>query len=164
MSGPIPAEPREGARNTAAMPDLAIVGAGAAGLAAAYALRSADLRITVLEKSRGVSGRAASRWHDADDGHGHTVRWRYDHGAQYVSPDEGSRAHRLLTRDLPTAGLADLAGEIWPFDDDGTLRPDRARQDSGPRLVYEGGIVQLGKRLRDAVPSVTLRNVTRVGA
>ena len=146
------------------MTTLAIVGAGAAGLAAAHALRDSDLAVTVFEKSRGVSGRAATRWRDAADASGAPFRWRYDHGAQYASPEAGSRVHTLLTETLDASGLTDLSGTVWPFDDDGTLRPDRARQDPGPRLTYEDGISALGRRLLDAAPGVTLRGNTRVGA
>ncbi|MDX1531103.1 MAG: NAD(P)-binding protein, partial [Rhodothermales bacterium] len=66
---------------------LAIIGAGAAGLAAAFGLRDSGVAVTLFEKSRGVSGRAATRRRTAD---GQT--WRYDHGAQYVKAPEGSPA------------------------------------------------------------------------
>ena len=157
------------------MPSLAIIGAGAAGLAAAHALQpaapeasggepSGGPSVTVFEKSRGVSGRAATRWRDAEDAAGRPFRWRYDHGAQYASPERGSRAHRLLTETLDATGLVDLSAlRVWPFDDDGTLRPDRARQDAGPRLTYRDGIATLGRRLLDAAPQATLRGRTRVG-
>lgn len=146
------------------MQHLAIVGAGAAGLAAAYGLRPADLtpaglRVTVFEKSRGLGGRAATRWHDAEG-----VRWRYDHGAQYVSAPEGSRTHRLLTETLPTDGLVTIAGEVWPFDDSGTIRPANARSEGAPRLTYRDGIADLGRRLAEAAPKAEIHRETRVGA
>ncbi|MEL6614528.1 MAG: FAD-dependent oxidoreductase [Bacteroidota bacterium] len=140
---------------------IAILGAGAAGLAAAHALARP---VTVFEKSRGVSGRAATRWRDATDAYGAPFRWRYDHGAQYISPEAGSRAHRLLTDTLDASGLVDLGGTVWPFDDDGTLRPDRARHDPGPRLTYTDGISTLGRRLLDAAPEATLVGQTRVAS
>lgn len=146
------------------MPHLAIVGAGAAGLAAAFALRSDSLRVTVFEKSRGLAGRAATRWRDAEDGAGEPFRWRYDHGAQYVSAPEGSRAYRLLTDDLDATDLVDVDGRVWPFDDDGTLRPDRAKDDPGPHLTYRDGIADLGRRLADAAGEAEIRRQTRVGA
>ena len=40
---------------------IAIIGAGVSGLAAAWALREHDAEITIFEKSRGLSGRTASR-------------------------------------------------------------------------------------------------------
>ncbi|MGB3543788.1 NAD(P)-binding protein, partial [Rubrivirga sp.] len=82
---------------------LAIIGAGPAGLAAAHALGSDSgsrpgpaLEVVVFEKSRGVSGRAATRWRDAADLEGEPFRWRYDHGAQYASPEPDSSSSRLL--------------------------------------------------------------------
>lgn len=140
---------------------IAIIGAGAAGLAAAHALARP---VTVFEKSRGVSGRAATRWRDASDASGEPFRWRYDHGAQYISPEAGSRVHRLLTEALDASGLVDIEGAVWPFDDDGTLRPDRARPNPGPRLTYTDGISTLGRRLLDAAPEARLVGQARVAS
>ena len=131
---------------------LAVVGAGPAGLAAAHALRDADVAATVFEKSRGVSGRAATRWRDAPGPGGADARWRYDHGAQYLSPDPDSRAGRLV-RDV-LGGVVDIEGAVWPFDDDGTLRPDRARAEPGARWTWPEGTADLGRRLRDATPDL----------
>ena len=141
---------------------LAVVGAGPAGLAAAYALRDADVAVTVFEKSRGVSGRAATRWRDAPAPGGEPFRWRFDHGAQYLSPEPDSRAARLVRDELPSGGLVDVEGAVWPFDDDGSLRPDRAKADPGPHWTYRDGIADLGRRLRDATPGLDLRQPARV--
>ena len=141
---------------------LAIVGAGPAGLAAAHALRDTDLRVTVFEKSRGVSGRAATRWRDAEAPDGSAFRWRYDHGAQYLSPVPDGRAASLLRDRLPSDGLVEVQGAVWPFDDDGTLRPDLAKSDPGPRWTYRDGVADLGRHLRDATPTLDLRLHTRV--
>lgn len=56
---------------------VGIIGAGIAGLACAQALRSSGVQVTVLEKSRGVGGRVATRRLDS----GVT----FDHGAQYFT-------------------------------------------------------------------------------
>ena len=56
--------------------EVAVIGAGLAGLAAARTLHDAGGRVTVFEKSRGVGGRAATR----RDG-----PWAFDHGAQYAT-------------------------------------------------------------------------------
>ena len=145
---------------------LAVVGAGPAGLAAAHALRESGLAVTVFEKSRGVSGRAATRWRDAPgpepapaEAGGEPFRWRFDHGAQYISPDPDSRVARLV-RDL--GGVVEVEGAVWPFDDDGTLRPDRAKDDPGPHWTFRDGVADLGRRLRDATPGLDLRQPTRV--
>ena len=42
-------------------PKLAIIGAGVSGLSAAWALKDSDWEVSVFEKSRGPSGRAATR-------------------------------------------------------------------------------------------------------
>lgn len=41
--------------------EIRVVGAGMAGAGVAHSLREADADVTVLEKSRGVGGRAATR-------------------------------------------------------------------------------------------------------
>lgn len=46
---------------TSASPTVVVIGAGLAGLTAAKALRAAGVHVTLLEKSRGVSGRLSTR-------------------------------------------------------------------------------------------------------
>lgn len=141
---------------------LAIVGAGPAGLAAAYALRTTSVDVVVFEKSRGLSGRAATRWRDAPAPDDTAFRWRYDHGAQYLSPDPDGRAARLVRDELPSDGLVEIEGAVWPFDDDGTLRPDRAKSAPGLKWTYRDGIADLGRRLQEATPGLDVRRQTRV--
>jgi predicted NAD/FAD-dependent oxidoreductase len=127
---------------------LAVVGAGAAGAAAAYRLRDADRDATVFEKSRGVTGRAATRRRNG---------CRYDHGANYVTPGDGPVAD--LVRDLGADGRHDIAEPVWTFDGAGTVAPGR---DSGePKWTWAAGITQLGKRLL-ARTDATVRRETRV--
>ena len=140
---------------------LAIVGAGPAGLAAAHALRNAaGIHTTVFEKSRGVSGRAATRWRDVPGPDGETVRWRFDHGAQYLGPDPDSPIAGVL-RDLLGDDLAEIEGAVWPFDDEGVLRPDDARE-GGARWTLADGIASLGHLLIDATPDLTRVQKARV--
>nr|WP_314898737.1 FAD-dependent oxidoreductase [uncultured Deefgea sp.] len=56
--------------------DVIVIGAGMAGLSAAQQLRAAGKDVLVLEKSRGVGGRMATRRTDAG---------QWDHGAQYFT-------------------------------------------------------------------------------
>ena len=62
------------------MNDVIIVGAGIAGLAAAQQLTASGLKVCVLEKSRGVGGRLATR--RITTLHGEVL---VDHGAQYFT-------------------------------------------------------------------------------
>ncbi|MEM8599773.1 MAG: FAD-dependent oxidoreductase [Bacteroidota bacterium] len=133
-------------------PRLAIIGAGAAGLAAAYVLRDAALAVTVFEKSRGPTGRAATRGR-------HGVR--YDHGANYAKPERDSWAHRLLRDALPAADLVEVTNPVWPFDADGVLHPEAAHADAAPKLTYRDGLSRLGKLLADAA-DVSVRTETRI--
>lgn len=57
-------------------PEIAIIGAGIAGLACARRLQLAGVRTVVIEKSRGPGGRMSTR--RGDD-------WQCDHGAQYFT-------------------------------------------------------------------------------
>ena len=57
--------------------DVAVIGAGIAGLTAARHLHQAGYRILVLEKSRGLGGRLATRRVDGQP---------IDHGCRYISP------------------------------------------------------------------------------
>ena len=56
--------------------DVLVIGAGMAGLIAAAELQRAGRRVVVLDKSRGVGGRLASRRFDGAT---------FDHGAQFIT-------------------------------------------------------------------------------
>ena len=63
-------------RSLQAGADVAVVGAGIAGLAAARALRAAGHSVIVFDKGRGPGGRASSR---------RAEPFAFDHGAQYFT-------------------------------------------------------------------------------
>ena len=132
------------------MSSLCIVGAGAAGAGAAYALRDTDVDVTVLEKSRGVCGRAATRRRDD---------CRYDHGANYVK-DPDDRTTELI-RELGDDGLLDIEEPVWTFDADDDISASDSRDDH--KFGWEAGITQLAKRLF-ARTDAEVRTGTRVGA
>lgn len=130
--------------------DLAIVGAGAAGAAAAYALRDAPVDVTVFERKEGVGGRtAAGRKNDC----------RYDYGANYVKADS-ARVAELVTEELPTAGLVDVAEPVWTFGEAGTISAGDDRD--AHKWTYEAGIAELPERLL-AETDATFEFGTRVG-
>lgn len=79
--------------------DVAVIGAGLAGLAVAAGFAREGVRAVVLEKSRGTGGRLATR---------RAGGLRFDHGAQYLRPRDPGFAAAL-------AGLAEAAAAaIWP--------------------------------------------------
>lgn len=78
-------------------PKIAVVGAGISGLACATTLQNAGLEVTVFEKSRGVSGRMATRVNDS---------WQCDHGAQYFTVSDAQFAAEV--RRWQQAGVAML--------------------------------------------------------
>lgn len=135
------------------MASLAIVGAGASGLAAAWALRDTSLSTTIFEKSRGYSGRAATRRRNGT---------RYDHGANYIKPTS-ERITRLLTEQLPTDGLEDIGRAIWTFDAEGTVSPGDPDANQEPKWTYRTGIHTLGKHLA-AAADATVHLQTRIRA
>ncbi len=119
------------------MTRIGIVGAGAAAAAATDALerRDAETAITVLEKSGGVCGRAATRRREDVT---------YDYGANYVTDDD-ERVTELLTETLETEGLVDIGDPIWTFDSNGDISEGRDADDH--KWTYREGLTQIAKRL-----------------
>ncbi|NYE29555.1 hypothetical protein HDE78_002521 [Rhodanobacter sp. K2T2] len=58
-------------------PQIAIIGAGMAGISCAHALQQRDFAVTLFDKSRGIGGRLATRRIEGGDS--------FDHGAQYIT-------------------------------------------------------------------------------
>jgi len=133
------------------MTRIGFVGAGAGTAAAAYALRGTDADLTVLEKSGGVCGRAATRRRNG-------YEYVYDYGANYVK-SEDERVTRLLTEELDTDGLVDVTAPIWTFDADGDISEGRDADDH--KWSYERGLTQIAKRLF-AATNATVHRRTRV--
>ena len=128
---------------------LAVVGAGAAGAAATYALRDQPVDVTVFEKSRGVCGRAATRRNDD---------CTYEYGANYLK-DEDERVTELVTEILSTDGLIDVEEPIYAFERDGEI--GEGRDSDSHKWTYESGITQLAKRLF-AATDASVHNGVRV--
>lgn len=87
-------------RSRTADPDVVVVGAGLAGLAAARALTAAGLGVQVLEATERIGGRLAG--HQLDG-------YRLDHGGQLLNTDFPELARRL---DLDNLELRPLAAGV----------------------------------------------------
>jgi len=132
------------------MKRIGVIGAGGGAAAAVYVLDNtlSDAEITVLEKSRGVCGRAAARRRDE------TV---YEYGANYLKSDD-ERVSRLVTEEFDE-GLVKVDGSVWTFDADGEVSEGRDTDEG--KWTYEDGITRLAKHLFGATDA-TVRRDTRV--
>jgi hypothetical protein len=130
---------------------IGIVGAGAAAAATAFALDrvAPEATVTVLEKSGGVCGRAATRRH------GDLI---YDYGANYVKADD-ERVVDLLTETLDAEGLVEISEPIYTFDETGDVSPGREADDY--KWTYREGLTQIAKRLFERTDA-TVHRRTRV--
>jgi predicted NAD/FAD-dependent oxidoreductase len=129
------------------MSSIGIVGAGAAAAAATLVVDTAlpDTEITILEKSGGVCGRAATRRH------GDLV---YDYGANYVKSDD-DRVVELLTDTLDDEGLVDVTEPVYTFDNAGSVSPGREADEH--KWSYRAGLTQIAKRLFDRTAATVHR-------
>ena len=117
--------------------NLAIIGAGSSGLAAAHVLQDAGYTVTLFEQSRGVGGRAATRKRDG---------FIYDHGAQYIKG--GSPVSTaLITERFRTNDLLDIAKPVWIFDAQGHIQAGDPKQNADPKWNYHSGLTTLAKRM-----------------
>jgi predicted NAD/FAD-dependent oxidoreductase len=116
---------------------IAIIGAGLSGLAAAFRLSGSGAAVQIFEKSKGLSGRAASRSKNG---------CRYDYGANYFKVSSNEVA-RLLFQSLPTDGLCRIVGDVDTFDEAAVVTPGDPGQNAGAKWSYRDGINTIGKRL-----------------
>ncbi len=115
--------------------DVIIVGAGIAGLALARELHERGHGPLVLERSRGVGGRCATRRVDDRP---------VDHGVAFLHGRD-PRFLAALDAAVPTGG----AIEGWPIvrDGDGTPCQPRAFGEQGRRLALRAGVNTFAKSL-----------------
>ena len=124
--------------------DVAIIGAGISGLSAARQLVAKGLKVVVLEKSRGVGGRSATRRLSVAPG----IEVPVDHGAQFFTV----RDHRFQKQ----VGRWQEQGICFPWCEgvhtwsEGRLQaPDQRLSET--RYACRGGMSQLGKSLGDGI-------------
>ena len=117
--------------------DVGIVGAGAGAAAAAFVIDRTvpDADVTVLEKSGGLCGRAATRRHE---------ELTYDYGANYLKSDD-DRVVELITETLDDEGLVDVTEPVYTFEADEAVSPGRDADEH--KWSYRRGLTQIAKRL-----------------
>jgi len=81
--------------------NVAVIGAGLAGAAAARVLKNAGATVSLFDKGRGVGGRLSSRRAETPLG-----EMRFDHGAQYVTAQSAS--FTAFMKSAVDAGAASL--------------------------------------------------------
>lgn len=136
-----------------AMKTVAIIGAGVAGMSAAWSLRNFGRQVVVFEKSRGVSGRATTRRRD---------ECCYDHGANFFRTED-PEVHEIVHQVLPTDELVKIPGEVWLFDAEGKISAGDTSVHAQRRYSYRHGINTLGKLLAKAA-GVDVRRQTRIAS
>ena len=121
--------------------DLLVIGAGVAGATAARAVADTGATVVVLEKSRGLGGRCATRRTDAG--------LRLDHGAQYVTArDPGFRGRLESWRSEGAVAVWMRGVGRWTPEEGLQDAPD----DGHPRYVVPDGMSRLGALLLGDVP------------
>ncbi len=133
--------------------DVLILGAGLSGLKAARDLQAAGRSVLVLDKSRGVSGRAATR------------RWDgvpVDHGAQFFTAR--SDAFRAQVADWKARGVCfEWAKGFHQWESDaGLMPPDADKEQGHPRHACRAGMSALGKDLAAGLGKDSVRTGVRV--
>ncbi|MCT7962166.1 FAD-dependent oxidoreductase [Laspinema sp. D1] len=120
--------------------DIAVIGAGIAGLTAAQSLRSLGQTVVVLEKSRGVGGRVATR---------RLYDTQADFGAPFLDPRE--RLSQQLVQVLSRAGIVvpwtDTVYQVEPT----PLRVGLYGQSLPPQATRENSSLTSGLGMNPAV-------------
>jgi renalase len=132
---------------------VVVVGAGFAGSSCARALTSAGVTVHVVDKSRGVGGRLATRqleWLDSARQH-RTAR--VDHGAPaFTARDPGFR--QFLAAMLPPGALAEWTPTLAPG--------SRPLDDAGPMILPQPDMPSLCRGLLRDIPTTWSFGVDRL--
>lgn len=106
--------------------DIAVIGAGMAGLSCARRLAEAGRQVVLFDKSRGVGGRMATRRREQSS---------FDHGAQYFTVHDAAFAEQVAKWQQAGA-VAEWTGLIYASDADGQLTQSsaQARYVGTPRM------------------------------
>ena len=134
--------------------DVVIIGAGISGLAAAARLREAGRDVLVLEKSRGLGGRAATRRIDSGGG-----EIPVDHGTQYFTV----RDRRFQDR----VDRWQEHGICFPWCEEFPTWNDGKMTESNPlwketRYACRSGMSSIGKHLAEGIEVIRGHQVASV--
>jgi predicted NAD/FAD-dependent oxidoreductase len=128
--------------------DVAIIGAGVAGLTVAQQLRQAGYRVVVVEKSRGVGGRVATR---------RLHNTRADHGLRYLE-GKGELLQRLVKILCDRQILQVWTDTVYQFSPDSQLSSTCYVAPEGMSTVAKFLATGLEVWLNHRVESITLNN------
>jgi len=128
---------------------LIVVGAGLSGLAVARTLAASapTISVHVVEKSRGVGGRVATRRRDGVT---------FDHGAQFFRPTDAAQ-QSFFRHTLPHDSLIDIAKPVHTFDAANRITVGDSAQNNEPKYVYREGINTLAKLIRPTTMTLSLQ-------
>ncbi len=129
------------------MGDIAIIGAGIAGLTAARQLKQAGYRVQILEKSRGLGGRLATRRVDGQP---------VDHGCRFIEPFHIDSLN-VMPALLSTNILCPWQPSIFELDPNGNLRTS---VEADIYYVAPLGMTGIAKFLADGLAINRQRRVT----
>jgi renalase len=129
--------------------DVVVVGAGVAGLICAQRLQQLGKRVIVVEKSRGLGGRLATR--RLPKGHA-------DHGVRYLE-EQGSLTHYLIDRLCKHQVLQPWSNRLHTCDRSGGLHPFNRSQIG---YASEAGITSVAKVLGTGLEIWRNRRVTAI--
>jgi renalase len=115
------------------MDDVIVIGAGIAGLVCAQQLQQAGFKVTVVEKSRGLGGRIATR---------RLLDTCADHGVRYLEP-QGRRSHELIQTLCQTGILRLWTETVYEWSQTGL----RLSEPTQPRYAAPNGMTAIAKFL-----------------
>ncbi|WP_368667913.1 NAD(P)/FAD-dependent oxidoreductase [Methylophilus sp. 13] len=121
------------------MKNIAVIGAGMAGLSCSQALQQAGYLVTVFEKSRGPSGRVSTRLGEG---------WQCDHGAQYFTVSQQPFVTQVQ-KWLQAGVVAEWQGRIYEANEAGL----RAKLSEKQRYV---GVPRNTRPARQMAQSLTV--------
>ncbi|GER82129.1 FAD-dependent oxidoreductase [Thermogemmatispora aurantia] len=132
--------------------EVAVIGAGVSGLAAAHVLRDHDLKVALYEREERVGGRATTR---------SRAGFRFDPGAQYIHGNAPVSDALLLQR-FATSELVSIAKPVWTFDSQNRIREGDPRQNALPRWTYRHGLLTLAELMARELTVYTHCEIARL--